>query len=196
MESSSVGGGDLGLPTTGLQPEPPAALKLFGAHERCSVGRPTTMNLEKSFATFASATSRACGHPLTFVAALGTVIVWAVTGPMFKFSETWQLVINTGTTIVTFMMVFLIQNTQNRDNAAVQAKLDELILTSKADNRYIGIEKMTDSQLQELQHACARAAERHQAVSDRAAAEVRARKGQGRPPASRKRSAQLRKQTA
>ena len=147
------------------------------------------MNLEKSFAAFANATSRACGHPLTFVAALAVVIVWAVSGPAFHYSETWQLVINTGTTIVTFLMVFLIQNTQNRDNAALQAKVDELILTSKADNRYIGIEKMTDSELAELQQACARAAERRQAVSERAAAEVRSRSRSKAAPRPRKRTA-------
>jgi low affinity Fe/Cu permease len=133
------------------------------------------MSLEKSFAAFANAISRACGHPLTFVGALALVVVWGLTGPGFHYSETWQLVINTGTTIVTFLMVFLIQNTQNRDNAALQAKVDELILTSKADNRYIGIEKMTDSELAELQKACAAAADRREAMADRAAAEVRAR---------------------
>jgi low affinity Fe/Cu permease len=145
------------------------------------------MNLEKSFGAVANATSRACGHPLTFAGALGLVVVWGVTGPAFHFSETWQLVINTGTTIVTFLMVFLIQNTQNRDNAAIQAKLDELILTSKADNRYIGIEKMTDSELAELQKACAAAASRRQAVAERAAAEVRARHAGRRKAPSRRR---------
>jgi low affinity Fe/Cu permease len=144
------------------------------------------MNLEKSFAVFANGASRACGHPLTFVAALALVGVWAASGPAFHYSETWQLVINTGTTIVTFLMVFLIQNTQNRDNVALQAKLDELILTSKADNRFIGIEKMTDSELAELQRSCARAARRHQAVSERAAAEVRARSRARKTPSRRR----------
>ncbi|MBL8266043.1 low affinity iron permease family protein [Steroidobacter sp.] len=79
------------------------------------------------FARFAQATSRAAGHPATFIAAVGIIVIWAVTGPLFGFSDTWQLVINTGTTIVTFLMVFLIQNTQNRDAEAIQIKLDELL---------------------------------------------------------------------
>ena len=83
--------------------------------------------LSRAFTQFSSYIARASGHPATFVLAFLTIIVWAVTGPMFHYSDTWQLVINTGTTIVTFLMVFLIQNTQNRDGAAVQAKLDELI---------------------------------------------------------------------
>jgi low affinity Fe/Cu permease len=79
------------------------------------------------FSRFAKWTARATGHPAAFMAAASIVVVWGVTGPIFKFSDTWQLVINTGTTIVTFLMVFLIQNTQNRDSHAVQLKLDELI---------------------------------------------------------------------
>ena len=79
------------------------------------------------FSRFAKWTARAAGHPAAFMAAASIVVVWGVTGPIFKFSDTWQLVINTGTTIVTFLMVFLIQNTQNRDSHAVQLKLDELI---------------------------------------------------------------------
>ena len=78
------------------------------------------------------------------------VIVWASTGPLFGFSDTWQLVINTSTTIVTFLMVFLIQNTQNRDNAAIQAKLDEIIRTSDSDNRFIGIEHLSDEELEAI----------------------------------------------
>jgi low affinity Fe/Cu permease len=80
-----------------------------------------------AFSRFAKWTARATGHPAAFMAAALIVVVWGVTGPVFKFSDTWQLVINTGTTIVTFLMVFLIQNTQNRDSHAVQLKLDELI---------------------------------------------------------------------
>jgi low affinity Fe/Cu permease len=85
------------------------------------------MNHRSAFGRVARATSRMTGHPLAFGAAILLVLVWMATGPLFGFSDTWQLVINTGTTIATFLMVFLIQNTQNRDSAAVQLKLDELI---------------------------------------------------------------------
>jgi len=85
---------------------------------------------------------------------VAVVIVWAVSGPFFHFSDTWQLVINTGTTIVTFLMVFLIQNTQNRDGAAIQAKLDELIRASAAQNTYIGIEHLTEEELEDLRQRC------------------------------------------
>jgi low affinity Fe/Cu permease len=87
---------------------------------------------------------------MTFALSLILIVVWAVTGPLFGFSDTWQLVINTGTTIVTFLMVFLIQNTQNRDGAAIQAKLDELIRASAAQNRFIGIEGLAEEELDEL----------------------------------------------
>jgi len=104
----------------------------------------------KGFAEFASRVARAAGRPLTFALSLILILVWAVTGPLFGFSDTWQLVINTGTTIVTFLMVFLIQNTQNRDGAAIQAKLDELIRASAAQNRFIGIEGLAKEELDEL----------------------------------------------
>ena len=89
-----------------------------------------------------------------FALALGTVVVWAVSGPFFGFSDTWQLVINTGTTIITFLMVFLIQNSQNRDSAAIQVKLDELIRVSKANNLFMGLEHLTDEELQEIEGKC------------------------------------------
>jgi low affinity Fe/Cu permease len=108
------------------------------------------MDLTKPFTAFATHFSRLAGRPATFVACLGLVAVWALSGPLFGFSDTWQLVINTSTTIVTFLMVFLIQNTQNRDNAALQAKLDELIRVSNAQNRYVGIEKLTDQELEKV----------------------------------------------
>lgn len=104
--------------------------------------------MEKLFNHFANTTAKVAGRPWTFILCLLLVLVWAVTGPVFKFSETWQLVINTGTTIITFLMVFLIQNTQNRDAAAMHAKLDELIYAvKKADAGFIGIEHLTDTEL-------------------------------------------------
>ena len=102
------------------------------------------------FNRFAKATSSITGKPITFIASVLIVVIWAVTGPLFKFSDTWQLVINTGTTIITFLMVFLIQNTQNRDSAAVQLKLDELICAIKeARNEFIDVEDLDDRELAE-----------------------------------------------
>nr|WP_315023535.1 low affinity iron permease family protein [Brevundimonas diminuta] len=104
--------------------------------------------MEKLFNHLANATAKLAGRPWTFIVCLAVVLIWAVTGPVFKFNETWQLVINTGTTIVTFLMVFLIQNTQNRDAAAMHAKMDELIYAvKKADAGFIGIEHLTDKEL-------------------------------------------------
>ncbi|MEO6947696.1 MAG: low affinity iron permease family protein [Nitrobacter sp.] len=106
------------------------------------------------FGEIANATSRAAGRAPTFVAAVAIVVIWAITGPLFGYSDTWQLVINTGTTIVTFLMVFLIQNSQNRDGAAIQVKLDELIRTSRAHNSFVGIERLTDEEIDELRKKC------------------------------------------
>lgn len=104
--------------------------------------------MEKLFNHFSNATAKISGRPWTFIACLLLVVVWAATGPLFGFNETWQLVINTGTTIITFLMVFLIQNTQNRDAAAMHAKMDELIYAvRKADAGFIGIEHLTDKEL-------------------------------------------------
>src|SRR5215204_4816282 len=110
--------------------------------------------VSRLFTRFAGTVAHATGRPLAFILCCTVVLVWAVTGPIFGFSDTWQLVINTGTTIVTFLMVFLIQNTQNRDGAAIQAKLDELILVGKGANRYVGIEKLTDDEIEELREKC------------------------------------------
>lgn len=111
------------------------------------------------FGDLANKTSQLAGRAATFIVAAAVVIIWAVTGPLFGYSDTWQLVINTGTTIVTFLMVFLIQNSQNRDSAAIQVKLDELIRTSAAHNSFVGIEHLTDEELEDIRTKCeARAA--------------------------------------
>ena len=113
------------------------------------------MSANRTFTDFASKVARATGKPVTFVASLLLILTWAVTGPLFHYSDTWQLIINTGTTIVTFLMVFLIQNTQNRDGAAIQGKLDEIIRASAAQNHFIGIENLTEEELQDLRDRCA-----------------------------------------
>ena len=110
--------------------------------------------MDRFFTWFASKISFVSGQPLAFVVAVGTILVWAVTGPLFAFSDTWQLVINTGTTIVTFLMVFLIQNSTNRDAAAMQAKLDELLrAVDKARGEFIGIEHLSEKQVEEVRAA-------------------------------------------
>ena len=107
--------------------------------------------MDHLFTSVANRIARFVGDPLAFVLALGTVIVWGVTGPLFRYSDAWQLVINTGTTIVTFLMVFLIQNSQNRDAAAMQAKLDELIrAVDDARAQFIGIEHKTDKEIEKI----------------------------------------------
>ena len=107
--------------------------------------------LDRCFTRVASWIANMSGQPFTFVPALLTVIVWAVSGPLFSYSETWQLVINTGTTIVTFLMVFLIQNSQNRDTASLQIKLDELISAlDGAREQFIGIEHLASREIEEI----------------------------------------------
>ena len=108
----------------------------------------------RAFSSFASRIAHAGGRPIAFVLCCAVVVVWAITGPLFDFSDTWQLVINTGTTIVTFLMVFLIQNTQNRDGAAIQAKLDELIRSSAAQNAFVGIEHLTEEEVEDYRRRC------------------------------------------
>jgi low affinity Fe/Cu permease len=108
--------------------------------------------MQQFFRRLAQATAQAVGTPWTFLAAMAIVIVWAASGPAFHYSDTWQLVINTGTTIVTFLMVFLIQNTQNRDAKVMHLKLDELIrATHTARNRLVDMEAMSDEELAALQ---------------------------------------------
>jgi len=107
--------------------------------------------VEELFNRIAKATARATGHPIAFVLALTVIIVWAVSGPIFGFSDTWQLVINTGTTIATFLMVFLIQNTQNRDAEAMQIKLDELIRAAhEAQNSLLDLEELEPEDLERI----------------------------------------------
>ncbi|MGX5805033.1 low affinity iron permease family protein [Bradyrhizobium sp. Arg314] len=119
--------------------------------------------MEKAFNRMAAAVAHATGRPWAFALCLGSVLLWGATGPIFDYSETWQLVINTGTTIVTFLMVFLIQNTQNRDGAAIQAKLDELIRSGHAKNDFIGIEHLTEAEVEAFRARCAAAKTRNAA---------------------------------
>ena len=112
------------------------------------------------FDEWAAAVARATGRPSAFGIALIVIVIWGVSGPIFQYSDTWQLIINTGTTIVTFLMVFLIQNAQNRDSAAIQVKLDEIVRSSNAENQFVGIEHLTEEEIEELRSKCeARAAQ-------------------------------------
>lgn len=120
------------------------------------------------FPRFSAQFSKWAGHPTAFVVASGIVLLWAICGPYFDFSETWQLVINTGTTIITFLMVFILQNSQTRESSAFQAKLDELILTSHAQNVFVGIEHLDENQIRILSRELAQKA-RNSKVRPRAA---------------------------
>jgi low affinity Fe/Cu permease len=106
--------------------------------------------LATAFRSFAEATARYSGKPAAFLTAALIVVVWAATGPLFGFGDTWQLVINTGTTIITFLMVFLIQNSQNRDSAALQIKLDELIRTTRARNSLLDVDNLDEDALERI----------------------------------------------
>jgi low affinity Fe/Cu permease len=120
--------------------------------------------MDRLFTLIANRTAAFIGRPVAFVLALATILIWASTGPLFGYSDTWQLVVNTSTTIITFLIVFLIQNSQNRDAAAIQAKLDELIRATKAArNEFIGIEHMTDHQLGDIRSALEREASAREA---------------------------------
>jgi low affinity Fe/Cu permease len=127
--------------------------------------RPTKS--KSRFTRFAKSTAYVTGRPATFFIALLVVAVWGVTGPFFRFSDTWQLVINTGTTIVTFLMVFLIQNTQNRDSEAVQVKLDEVIrAVGRGKNELMDLEELDDDELDRLR-------EEYQQLARKARGEMR-----------------------
>jgi low affinity Fe/Cu permease len=118
------------------------------------------LSLAATFSHVAQWTAQQCGRASTFMLACVVIIVWAVTGPVFGYSDTWQLIINTGTTIVTFLMVFLMQNTQNRDTASIQLKLDELIRANEnARNAMLSLEDMTEEQLKRIKATFANLAE-------------------------------------
>jgi low affinity Fe/Cu permease len=118
-------------------------------------------SLSDRFSGMAQWASQQCGRAYTFFAAIIIIIVWAMSGPAFHYSDTWQLIINTGTTIITFLMVFLIQNTQNRDTTAIQLKLDELIrANANAQNRMMLLEDLTEDQIKRLKESFASAATR------------------------------------
>src|SRR5260370_28252183 len=110
--------------------------------------------MNQLFSQISSAIAYRTGRPSAFIVCLLVVFVWLVSGPVFHYSDTWQLVINTATSVLTFLMVFVIQNTQNRDGAAIQAKLDELIRSSAAQNKFIGIEQLTAEEIAEYREHC------------------------------------------
>ena len=131
------------------------------------------LSLSGLFSRGAQWAAAQCGRAHTFVLACAVVLAWAITGPIFTFSDTWQLVINTGTTIVTFLMVFLLQNTQNRDTAAVQLKLDELIRANEnARNTMLSLEDLTEEQLKHLKATFSRLAELPEEVERQVAAKA------------------------
>ena len=110
--------------------------------------------MDRFFTWFAGRIASFAGQPVAFVGAFALIVIWGITGPIFGYSDTWQLVINTATTIVTFLMVFLIQNSQNRDAAAMQAKLDELLrAVARARGEFIGIEHLSEKQVEEIRSA-------------------------------------------
>ena len=120
--------------------------------------------MQHLFTRIASKAAHVMGQPVTFIVATGFIVVWAATGPLLHYSDTWQLIVNTATTVLTFLAVFLIQNSQNRDGAAVQAKLDELIRAVEgARNHFIGIEHLTEEQLEAIRSVCEREAENAEA---------------------------------
>jgi low affinity Fe/Cu permease len=131
--------------------------------------------IRDAFHVFARKSSAVLGSAWSFIVALLVILVWGITGPMFHFSDTWQLIINTGTTIVTFLMVFLIQNTQNRDAKAVHLKLDELIRALQgARNHLVDLEKLSDDELEKLEHEFGRIHQRAKRTEEAIAPEEEA----------------------
>jgi low affinity Fe/Cu permease len=118
---------------------------------------------DRQFQNFSNVVAHAAGRPVTFAIAVTLILLWAVSGPIFGFSETWQLIVNTATTIITFLMVFVLQNTQNRDGEALQAKLNELILVSKAENSFIEAERLSENELKALRQLVEQAREKAEA---------------------------------
>jgi low affinity Fe/Cu permease len=143
------------------------ALASSQKHPETANGRRHVFN--QFFARFAHMAARAAGSPTAFLLATAFIVIWALTGPVFGYSDTWQLVINTATTIITFLMVFLIQNTQNRDSLALQVKLSELIIAMKgAENRIAAVEDLSEEELEQLhKDLCARAEATGDALSVR-----------------------------
>jgi low affinity Fe/Cu permease len=133
--------------------------------------------VQEWFGHFARVASNIAGKPTAFLIAVAVVLVWAITGPLFGFSDTWQLVINTGTTIVTFLMVFLIQNTQNRDQLAMQIKLAELIVAMKGAHNQVALaEEMSDEELEKLHaHFLSMCEQTHESLTARRSARERGR---------------------
>ena len=138
------------------------------------------------FTRFAKQTARLSGKPVTFIGAALVIVLWALTGPVFGFNDTWQLVINTGTTIITFLMVFLIQNTQYRDTEAVQVKLDEIIRAIEvADNSLLDLEELEDDDLERIRGD-------YEKLAQKARTELRRRRSGDAPDAQQTRSARRR----
>lgn len=134
------------------------------------------MPVTSLYTSLAKAAARFSGRPVVFALAVMVILAWVITGPLFDYSDTWQLVINTGTTIVTFLMVFLIQNTQNRDTEAMQIKLDELIrVIPEADNALLDLEELDDDELDRFRA-------KYEALADAARREQGARIGDAKPP--------------
>lgn len=110
--------------------------------------------MQRLFTRIASRAAHLMGQPAAFIVAAGFIIIWAATGPLLQYSDTWQLIVNTATTVMTFLAVFLIQNSQNRDGAAMQAKLDEILrVLEKARNEFVGIEHLTDAEIEKIREA-------------------------------------------